>query len=96
MRIEEFLPLINYKIKSGEIYNGKDTGNHLLYWIHFMNPSEKHKGKLLLSAKNQQIFLIEYQENNKIYLYKKKFIEYDVNNKNINSLKDIIKIITSK
>lgn len=93
MRIEKFLEKINYKIKSGEIYKGKDLKNNLLYWINFMDKKELYKGRLLVSAKNQMIYLIEYNVENKIYLYKTKEIEYESSNKIVISLNKLLNLI---
>lgn len=93
MRIEKFLEKINYKIKSGEIYKGKDLKNNLLYWIHFMDKKELSNGRLLISAKNQMIYLIEYSIENKVYLYKNKSLEYEVDTQIMISLTNLLKLL---
>lgn len=93
MRIERFLEKINYKVKSGSIYSGKELKDLLLYQVNFTNRKENEFGTLLISAKNQKIYLIKYYTKEYIYYYKHKLYDY-VNSSEkeikINSLLQII------
>lgn len=96
MRIEKFLEKINYKIKSGSIYQGKELKDLLLYSIKFMNIDEKEEGFLLLSAKNKNIYFIKYNSNQEVYYYRNKLYDYTNKDEKEIILKEIITLITKK
>lgn len=92
MKIETFLKKIDYKVYSGEIYSGQYLPDKLLYWVNFTDNSEKNNGKLLIGAKNQHIYYIEYYLDKKCYIYHHKMI---ITNKEHNkiTLKQMLQLI---
>lgn len=58
MKIYDFLIKTNVMISHGEIYLGKELSAKLLYFIYFEKNNKT--GKLLLSAKNQTIYCINF------------------------------------
>lgn len=92
MKIDQFLNKINYQVLSGEIYQGQCLQDKLLYWIHFTDKFQKNKGKLLVSAKNQHIYYIEYAIYHSQYVYCHKMMEKQKNTQSI-TLKNMLNLL---
>ncbi len=61
MKIYEFLLETNVMISHGEIYAGKELSEKILYYVYFEKNNKK--GRLLLSAKNQNIYYINFNDD---------------------------------
>lgn len=96
MKIDKILEKINYKVTTGGLYNGQELKDKLLYCVYFSNAKEDNKGMLLVSAVNQMVYLIHYNDNGNEFLYNHQ--HYVVTNEKAKkiSLKLILQYITEK